>query len=635
MGKIIKDGIVYAGTADSAAEIRYDNKSSGLKGKNVQTALDDLSTKIGDGGGITLTQAEYDALPEDQKVTGTYYITDADEIIDACLIGFNNKNTGLKSTNIQDVIVEVFRSGGTGGTSSGGGALSMHPLSVVATTENQTTFDIDLAGFDASADIVLVQSGRTMLFPNSDFTVVGSQVVLNEGVPIDRTIGIYVFKNAPVSGGGFGRLESYQFVIEAETNGQTTFTIPLETFDDTTDTLIVIDGQSVLLPNVGYTVAGRTITMTEPWSLGDGGGIIVLKSAAGNGDLGDITAEDIGALPITGGNLTGGLEFNGKSLIQQWTGDFGSGVLDLVSSKDDYGFNRTQLHIIDGNDLKGSLRLRKVIDSEDTGYNIYGEHNPPACNNNILINSNFANPVNQRNISYPFTNASSTFSFDRWGLRRCILNKTSNGITLCHDGVNGSEGTFNQRIEGDFIGKTISISCSVNGEILKYENLTITSGLSTYRSFGIDSVLKANIYYTTEFLQVGFVVFTTTPVTVEWMKVEIGEVATPYVPRLYPEELQLCQRYYHKGYAQVHPYHVGDNLIIAAVPIKCEIRVKPTVNVDSFVVYRNNQVVDGYTSSINSQFTDKFNITLTKTNHGYKWTDNMTVAVDYSIDAEL
>ena len=372
MGKIIKDGIVYAGTADSAAEIRYDNKSSGLKGKNVQTALDDLSTKIGDGGGITLTQAEYDALPEDQKLNGTYYITDADEIIDACLIGFNNKNTGLKSTNIQDVIVEVFRSGGTGGSTSGGGsALSMHPLSVVATKENQTTFDIDLAGFDASADIVLVQSGRTMLFPNSDFTVVGSQVVLNEGVPIDRTIGIYVFKNAPVSDGGFGRLESYQFVIEAETNGQTTFTIPLESFDATTDTLIVIDGQSVLLPNVGYTVAGRTITMTEPWSLGDGGGIIVLKSAAGSGDLGDITAEDIGALPITGGELSGDLYLkkceNGYGRLQKNhsdTADFGSELVDYAADG-----KSARLRVMASNNLP------LFVDNANNQHQIYGEHN--------------------------------------------------------------------------------------------------------------------------------------------------------------------------------------------------------------------------------------------------------------------
>ena len=87
-------------------------------------------------------------------------------------------------------------------TETGIPKLMVYPLSVVASTENQTTFEIALDSFDANTDTVLVQSGRTMLFPNQDFTVNGKNVVLNEGVPSGRTIGIYVFKNVPIGDEG-------------------------------------------------------------------------------------------------------------------------------------------------------------------------------------------------------------------------------------------------------------------------------------------------------------------------------------------------------------------------------------------------------------------------------------------------
>ena len=107
MGKFIKDGIVYSGTVDSASEVRYNNKMSGLTGTTVQTALDSLSNKVDAGGGVTLTQAEYDALPQEEKVKGTYYITDASEILDASAVSYYNGDSGLDATNMQDAIDEL------------------------------------------------------------------------------------------------------------------------------------------------------------------------------------------------------------------------------------------------------------------------------------------------------------------------------------------------------------------------------------------------------------------------------------------------------------------------------------------------------------------------------------------------
>lgn len=87
-------------------------------------------------------------------------------------------------------------------TETGIPKLMVYPLMVTAGEDNQTVFPITLETFDIKTDNVFVQSGRTMLFPEHDFTVRGNTVVLNEGVPFGRTLGIYIFKNMPLGDEG-------------------------------------------------------------------------------------------------------------------------------------------------------------------------------------------------------------------------------------------------------------------------------------------------------------------------------------------------------------------------------------------------------------------------------------------------
>ena len=87
-------------------------------------------------------------------------------------------------------------------TETGIPKLMVYPVMVTAGEDNQTVFNITLDTFDINTDTVFVQSGRTMLFPEQDFSIVGNTVVLKEGVPFGRTIGIYVFKNVPLGDDG-------------------------------------------------------------------------------------------------------------------------------------------------------------------------------------------------------------------------------------------------------------------------------------------------------------------------------------------------------------------------------------------------------------------------------------------------
>ena len=46
MGKLFRNGNQYAGTIDSAAKIKYDNTTSGLQSKYVQSALDEIDKNL-------------------------------------------------------------------------------------------------------------------------------------------------------------------------------------------------------------------------------------------------------------------------------------------------------------------------------------------------------------------------------------------------------------------------------------------------------------------------------------------------------------------------------------------------------------------------------------------------------------
>lgn len=104
MGKIIKDGIQYAGSASTAKRIKYDNKASGLSANSVQNAIDEIA---GNTSGINITLAEYNALSEEEKNHGIYYITDVDDNASASTTMYDNTNSGLGAKNVQNAIDEV------------------------------------------------------------------------------------------------------------------------------------------------------------------------------------------------------------------------------------------------------------------------------------------------------------------------------------------------------------------------------------------------------------------------------------------------------------------------------------------------------------------------------------------------
>lgn len=87
-------------------------------------------------------------------------------------------------------------------TQTGIPKLTIDVLPVVATTDNQTVFEIVHDTFDILTDTVAVQSGMLKLSPNRDYTIEGNTVVLTNGVPAGRTLDIWIFKNVPMGDDG-------------------------------------------------------------------------------------------------------------------------------------------------------------------------------------------------------------------------------------------------------------------------------------------------------------------------------------------------------------------------------------------------------------------------------------------------
>ena len=85
---------------------------------NLQKAIDDGLIGGGGDSSITLTQQEYEALSEEQKLDGLYYTYDTKRIYkngvqygasDAEGIGYNNAESGIQATTVQGAIDKVVK----------------------------------------------------------------------------------------------------------------------------------------------------------------------------------------------------------------------------------------------------------------------------------------------------------------------------------------------------------------------------------------------------------------------------------------------------------------------------------------------------------------------------------------------
>ena len=167
---------------------------------------------------------------------------------------------------------------------------------------------------------------------------------------------------------------------------------------------------------------------------------------------------------------------------------------------------------------------------------------PTISNPNLLINGDFRNPVNQRGKKvYEFISG-WTYTVDRWRIfnNMTVTVNDTGTITLAK---NHNEQThFMQMLERRDVPGEYTLSFKVK---------SMTGTMSAYIEDGnsaLVTVTQPGIYEVHTSARANGATFrlegTNTSVELEWVKLEAGHTATPFVPRLYAEEVALCQRYY-------------------------------------------------------------------------------------------
>lgn len=234
-------------------------------------------------------------------------------------------------------------------------------------------------------------------------------------------------------------------------------------------------------------------------------------------------------------------------------------------------------------------------------------------NPNILINGDFQ--VWQRGVE--FVNVENgNYTADRWRLYHVdtyniTISKTEDGLKI----VGVSDGMANgyrrpsiyQRFEDDFYyknaGKPYVLSFCIDGFV------TVEKGVIPSDP---ENIVDIPLYG---------------DVTVNWVKLELGEVATSFVPKLYPEELALCQRYYQLWKLMQSKAYYEDKYFTGTLyPV--EMRTTPTYADGRQAFFNANSV--NITSDLSCISLDQYGV------YSVVFNSNQTIADGYVwLDAEI
>ena len=205
---------------------------------------------------------------------------------------------------------------------------------------------------------------------------------------------------------------------------------------------------------------------------------------------------------------------------------------------------------------------------------------------NILINQDFSIWQENTTFSNP---ATDVYTADGWYVKKSTTNAPTINIkenTSVHENdfaqtveleitnvgsiSSGRFWTFEQKIEDyeKYRGKTITLSIRIkasttinlNGGLLYiYDGAgattPITSVTTTWTTYSVTRTISSSAtlircMFCPLAWGAAHTISTTGSIYIQWMKLEVGSVNTPLIPRRTGDDLALCQRYYQKSYAQ-------------------------------------------------------------------------------------
>lgn len=205
-------------------------------------------------------------------------------------------------------------------------------------------------------------------------------------------------------------------------------------------------------------------------------------------------------------------------------------------------------------------------------------------NPNLLINPNFI--INQRGKTEYTSNG---YTVDRWSAYNVTVNRIQNG------GVNltfKSKGSFTQVLEKNVENVTLSIKVTqITGTVklvCASKDIDINKPGVYSLSNNVDtSISQISLYNKTE---------TSASMTVEWIKLEQGSIATTFIAPNVANELTKCKRYYNYIYFFHVFYSATSNFDYSFSHVVQSMRIKPTVK----LAQSSSSGLSKYSASVNA-----------------------------------
>ena len=170
---------------------------------------------------------------------------------------------------------------------------------------------------------------------------------------------------------------------------------------------------------------------------------------------------------------------------------------------------------------------------------------------NLLDNSDFQNPVNQRGAT---TVSAGGYFIDRWAVKQSGMSASlgQSGMTISNSRSDNTAGYIEQVLPDNVVnstthaGKAYTIAAKANGKID-----CATATIPNFATINVDSVNQIVLLYSqsaAKWVARCIVNQTGHQMTIEWMALYEGsytaDTLPPYQPKGYAVELAECQRYY-------------------------------------------------------------------------------------------
>lgn len=208
---------------------------------------------------------------------------------------------------------------------------------------------------------------------------------------------------------------------------------------------------------------------------------------------------------------------------------------------------------------------------------------PTISNPNLLINSDFRNPINQRGSTIYYGGANKYYTVDRWCMGANDFDRTveivDGGIKITNPNTTYI-GSFQQVFEnllpsGDY---TLSIKVTaISGAVTIF-----CDGANTGSQKNLEVGINTKTMQATSISAVNIHLAASSSVVIEWIKLEVGTTPTPFSPRTYAEELALCRRYFDimggtRTIGVEQDYNA--NTFTYAIPRNVMMRTTPTISI--------------------------------------------------------